>query len=280
MTVTEPAYAKVNLVLRVGPRLSGGLHSVCSIFASVGLADHVAVREADEDSVACPGVEGPNLAADAVAAFRAAVPGLPPLAVSIDKRIPVAAGLGGGSADAAAVLRAANTLAGEPLPSDALRGIAIGLGSDVPSQVAPRHALVSGVGEQVEPIDLPQTALALVPSEEGLETGAVFAELDRLRERDGWSPSPERLDPGPFRRASLRSPADLAVRLENDLQAAAMSLRPELEHTVAGLMEAGALGAQLTGSGPTAFGVFADRAGAEAAAAGLRGAVVTEVRSC
>lgn len=279
MTITELAYAKVNLVLRVGPRLPGGLHTVCSIFASLTLADELTVREAGEDSVSCPGVEGPNLASAAVAAFRDEVPGLPPLAVRIGKRIPVAAGLGGGSADAAAVLRAANRLTGDPLSAEALRGIAAHLGSDVPSQVVPRHALVSGVGERVEAIELPPLALALLPAEPGLPTGSVFAELDRLRGQDGWEPAPERLEPESLRALTGGSPADLAARLENDLEAAAMSLRPGLGVAVASLTGAGALGAQVTGSGPTVFGIFADHASAAAAAARLS-AIVTATRSC
>ena len=280
MTITEPAYAKVNLVLRVGPRLPGGLHTVCSIFASLALADLVTVREAAGDSVRCPGVEGPNLASDAVLAFRSEVPDLPPLAVTIEKRVPVAAGLGGGSADAAAVLRAANRLTGAPLSPGALRAIAAPLGSDVPSQVAPRHALVSGVGERVEAIDLPSMALALLAAEGGLATGTVFDELDRLRTRDRWQPEPERLEPDSLRALARGSIAALATGLENDLEAAAMSLRPELAEAVASLIRAGALGAQVTGSGPTVFGIFPDLETAAAATAGLPGAIVTETRSC
>jgi 4-diphosphocytidyl-2-C-methyl-D-erythritol kinase len=280
VTITESAPAKVNLVLRVGRRQPGGLHTVCSIFASLAVADRVTVEEAGEDSILCPGVEGPNLASEAVAAFREAVPDLPPLAVTIDKRIPVAAGLGGGSADAAAVLRAANRLTGEPLAAAALTALAAPLGSDVPSQVVPRHALVSGVGERVEAIELPAMALVLLPAEPGLATGSVFAELDRLRERGGWEPAPDRVEPESLRPLAGAPLADLAKALENDLEAAAMSLRPELEHTVASLVGAGALGAQVTGSGPTAFGIFPDRASASAAAARLPGAIVTETRSC
>src|SRR3954471_23360326 len=172
----ETAPAKVNLVLHVGPRRDDGLHDLCSLFASVELADELTVEPADEDEVVCPGVSGPNLAAAAIEALRAAAPEaeLPPLRVTIDKRIPVAAGLGGGSADAAAVLRAANALAGHPLDASALRTVGLGLGADVPSQVEPRHALVTGAGEGVEPVDLPDLAFLLVPAREGLSTAAVY----------------------------------------------------------------------------------------------------------
>lgn len=278
MTVTELAYAKVNLVLRVGAPRADGLHPLCSIFASVDLADRVAVREASEDRVHCPGVEGPNLVTRAVSAFRASVPTLPPLAVTVEKRIPVAAGLGGGSADAAAVLRAANRLSATPLSPGRLRELAAGLGSDVPSQVEPRHALVSGVGEEIEPIELPRMTLALVRQEAGLSTPAVFAELDRLR--DGAHPPPLRLDPEPLRRLGRAPLGELAAGVENDLQAAAISLRPELARTVASLRGTGALAAAVTGSGPTTFGIYEDGATAAAAAAQLGDAVVTQARTC
>src|SRR3954469_14023977 len=103
--IRESAPAKVNLILHVGRRRADGLHDICSLFASLDLADHVTVEPAGADEVICAGVGGPNLAQAAVEALRAdAARELPPLRVTIDKRIPVAAGLGGGSADAAAVL--------------------------------------------------------------------------------------------------------------------------------------------------------------------------------
>ena len=279
MTVTEHAHAKVNLVLRVGAPREDGLHPLCSLFASLALADTVRVEASDADVVVCRGVAGENLAARAAVAFRAVVPELPPLRITIDKRIPVAAGLGGGSADAAAVLRAANRLTGAALDAAELRRLAAGLGSDVPSQVEPRHALVSGVGERVEPVELPAMALVLVPQGGGLSTAAVYSELDRLRGRSG-RPAASALDPEPLRRLAGGPLDGLAAGLENDLQPAAMSLRPELERVLAALVRAGALAAQVTGSGPTTFGIFADRAAATAAAAEIGGAIVTEARAC
>lgn len=257
--IQELAPAKVNLVLHVGARRHDGLHELCSLFASLELADDVQVEPANKDEVICRGVSGPNLAEAALQAFRQSAE-LPPLRVTIDKRIPVAAGLGGGSADAAAVLRAANALAGHPLDAAALRTIGLGLGADVPSQVEPRHALVTGAGEGVEPVELPAMALVLVPAREGLSTAAVYAEADRL-------PSTRaHLDPDALRRLAASPLATLAHAMENDLEAAALSLRPELTRTLAKLEEAGALAARISGSGPTAFGVFAARAEAESAA--------------
>ena len=267
----ERAYAKLNLVLHVGRPRADGLHPLCSVFASLDLADSLEVRVAGDgaDSVECAGVHGPNLAATALTAFRRRVPSLPALNVRIDKRIPVAAGLGGGSADAAAVLRAANRIAERPLAPDVLREIAASLGSDVPSQVEPRHALVQGVGELVDAVALPSWAVLLVAQNEGLSTAAVYAELDRM---EGWR---EQLDSKPLC-AFARSPDP--GTLENDLQPAALALRPELAPVLDALRVAGALGALVSGSGPTCFGLFAGREGAERAAREVEGAIVTGLR--
>jgi 4-diphosphocytidyl-2-C-methyl-D-erythritol kinase len=264
-TVRELAPAKVNLVLHVGPRSPDGLHELCSLLASIDLADTVTAREAELDEVVCePPIEGPNLAAAAVVAVRDAVGGeLPPLRVEIDKRIPVAAGLAGGSADAAAALRAANRIAGEKLTARDLRRLAAGLGSDVPSQVEPRHALIAGTGERVEPLELPAMALVLVPADAGLATADVYAEADRI------GATRERLDADALRALAALPLERLAASIENDLEAAAVALRPELVATREALLRRSALAARVSGSGPTVFGVFADRAAAEAAAAGL-----------
>ena len=278
--IVEHAPAKVNLVLHVGSPREDGLHPLCSLFGSLDLADVVTVEGAgSKDTVICPGVEGENLAARALAAFRSAAPDawLPFLRVTIDKRIPVAAGMGGGSADAAAALRAANALAGEPLDLDALRGIGAAVGSDVPSQIEPRSALVTGTGEEVEPVAIAQLSLVLVPQHQGLSTATVYAELDRLRAA-GEVSRRESLDPREVRNLASRSPGELAAGLENDLEASALSLRPDLERPLSDLQDAGALGTRITGSGPTAFGVFGDRGSAEAASRTIPGSVVVTTR--
>jgi 4-diphosphocytidyl-2-C-methyl-D-erythritol kinase len=269
--IRERAFAKVKLVLQVGHPRADGMHPICSLFASIDLADDVEVEPAGRDEVACPGVAGANLCQEALEAFRRAAE-LPPVRVGVEKRIPVAAGLGGGSADAAAVLRAANELAGRPLTADDLRGVAAGLGSDVPSQVEPRHALVGGYGEIVEPIDLPPAAMVLVPAAEGLLTGDVYVELDRI------GGTRDSLDPGRLRALAAAPLGELAAGLQNDLQPAALSLRPELDGALATLRERGALAAALSGSGPTALGLFADAEAAERAAAGIPGALVARTR--
>ena len=272
--IREEAPAKVNLVLHVGPARPNGLHEIVSLFASLDLHDVVTVEQGGEaDEVVCPGVDGPNLATAALEAFRShASVDLPPLRVTIEKRIPVAAGLAGGSADAAAVLRAARTLAGAALDDDVLRSLAAPVGSDLPSQVRPAHSLVTGTGEVVEPLALPPMWLVLVPSERGIATREVFAEADRM-----GAPR-SRLDPEPLRDLVGRPLEALAGALENDLQPAALSLRPELAGTLDALRHAGALGALVSGSGPTAFGVFATRDAAARAAGRIDRAIVTGLR--
>jgi 4-diphosphocytidyl-2-C-methyl-D-erythritol kinase len=274
--IHERAPAKINLVLQVGDVRDDGLHELCSLFASLDLADDLTIepRDGGTDEVVCAGVDGPNLAGRAIAELRAELDGdLPPLRVTIDKRIPVAAGLGGGSADAAAVLRVANTIAGSPLDADAMRAVGARIGADVPSQIDPRHALVTGAGEYVEPLDLPPLAIVLVPQDQGLSTADVYREADRI------GSTRARLDPGALRDLAGSPPAALAAALENDLEAAALSLRPELAGELDALRRAGALGVRITGSGPTAFGVFATRSDAERAAVGLSsGAIVTATR--
>ncbi len=258
------APAKLNLCLYLGPRREDGLHELCSLFESLALADSIEVVEAERDEVLCPGVEGENLAMQALAALREEGWQGPPLRIEIEKRTPVAAGLGGGSADAAAVLRlAAGEVAG-------LEQIAVRLGADVPSQLVPALALVRGAGEEVERLPAPAPhAVVLLPGGGGLSTAEVFAEADRLGlGRDG-----EELD---RLAAELRaaagagaSPLDYPELLVNDLEPAARSLRPEIGVALDALRDAGASQALLTGSGPTAFGLFPDLGAARDAAAAI-----------
>jgi len=271
----ELAYAKLNLVLHVGRPRDDGMHPVCSLVASIDLADEVVAepRESGEDTVECEGVPGHNLAARALAEFRSrAGRELPPLAITIRKRVPVAAGLGGGSADAAATLRIANELAGDPLTAEELLRLAADLGSDVPAMLDPGHTLVQGTGERVESVSLPALAAVLIPDRDGLSTAAVYAEFDRL---DG---SREHLDADPLHELTGASQEALCDALENDLERAALSLRPDLRARLDSLKAGGALGAAVSGSGPTCFGLFADRDAAERAAEQLPGALVTQLR--
>jgi 4-diphosphocytidyl-2-C-methyl-D-erythritol kinase len=260
------APAKLNLCLYLGPSREGGLHEIRSLFCPLTLADRIVVEEADEggDRVSCPEVDGENLAARALARLRTAGWTRPPLMIEIEKRIPVAAGLGGGSADAAALLRLAND---EVERMDAL---AAELGADVPSQLDPAFALVGGAGEVVEPLPPPgEFAAVLVPAEQGLRTADVYAEADRLglgRERRELDAIAAELRTAAGAGAS---PVEYAELLVNDLGEAAMKLRPEIRGAVTALDEAGARVALVTGSGPTAFGLFDDIVAADRAADSL-----------
>jgi 4-diphosphocytidyl-2-C-methyl-D-erythritol kinase len=260
------APAKLNLCLYVGGRRDDGLHELRSLFCPLALSDRIVAVDAsgEADEVVCPGIDGPNLAAGTLEALRARGWSRDPVYVEIDKRIPVAAGLGGGSADAAAMLRLAE---GEV---DGLEGIAAGLGADVPSQLKPAFALVGGAGERVERLDDPgEFGLVLIPDDVGLRTADVFAEADRL----GLGRSAAELDQleGQLREAARggASPLEYAELLVNDLEQAALSLRPEISEALAALEEVGAKRALVTGSGPTAFGLFADIVRADDAAAAL-----------
>jgi 4-diphosphocytidyl-2-C-methyl-D-erythritol kinase len=265
------APAKLNLCLYLGRRREDGLHELCSLFEPLALADRLDLSEAERDEVVCPGVEGENLVARALAALREGGWEAPPLRVEIEKRIPVAAGLGGGSADAAAVLR----LAQDPAVGAAgwipdLKGIARELGADVPSQLIPAMALVQGVGERVERLPEPAPhAVVLLPDGGGLGTAEVFAEADRL----GLGRDAAELDELAQRlRAAAgagASPLTYPELLVNDLEPAARSLRPRIGDALDALREAGAPLALLTGSGPTAFGLFESLAAAHAAADAL-----------
>ena len=271
MRVRAPA--KLNLCLFLGPRREDGLHELCSLFEPLALADAIEVGEAKRDEVRCAGVEGENLAARALAALREAGWEAPLLRLEIEKRIPVAAGLGGGSADAAAVLRLAASGdffpdSGKKSPTPDLPALAAGLGADVPSQLAPALALVRGAGERVERLPEPAPhAVVLLPGGGGLGTAAVFAAADRL----GLGRGAGELDALAARLREAAgtgaSPLDYAELLANDLEPAARSLRPDIGVALDALREAGAPLAFLTGSGPTAVGLFPTLEGAKSAAA-------------
>jgi 4-diphosphocytidyl-2-C-methyl-D-erythritol kinase len=258
------APAKLNLCLYLGPRRPDGLHELCSLFEPLGLADLIEVSEAERDEVICPGVESENLAATALAALRERGWERGPLRVEIHKRVPVAAGLGGGSADAAAILRLAAGEIADP------RGLAAELGADVPSQLQPGLALIRGAGERVEllPEPAPHAAL-LLPDGGGLSTAAVFAEADRLGLGRGEAELGEIAARLRHLAGAGASPLSYPELLVNDLEPAAISLRPRIGEALELLREAGAPVALLSGSGPTAVGLFADAAAARAAVAAI-----------
>jgi 4-diphosphocytidyl-2-C-methyl-D-erythritol kinase len=266
------APAKLNLCLYVGSRRSDGLHEICSLFQSVTLADELRLEQSEtEDEVVCPGVRGTNLGARALAGFRERFRwSSPPVRITIEKRIPIAAGLGGGSADAAAVLRLAGAASGIEPPREELLELAMSLGADVPSQLEPGLALVTGAGERVELMDLAgRLAFVLLMGVGRLSTAEVYGRADELglEQRDLEAKAAEVLRA--IERSSTTAGHGGAVALvplmHNDLERATVALDPAISGALALLHEAGALATHVSGSGPAAFGIFRSGVDAEAA---------------
>jgi 4-diphosphocytidyl-2-C-methyl-D-erythritol kinase len=298
------APAKINLGLWVGARREDGRHELVSVMQSISLADELTLETALGDAVGargdaagasgdgvgdevvCPGVPGPpaqNLAARALAAFRAAASwDAPPLRLSIDKRIPLAAGLAGGSADAAGSLRLAAIASGLGHESLLLE-LASELGADVPAQVRPGRWLATGAGEQLQALPDPVSpfGVLVLPLAAELSTAAVYAELDRLgMDRLGGVRSGAFLQE---RRRALHAALDLGMSLpadndllHNDLEAPAQTLCPAIGEALDAAREAGADAAFVSGSGPTVVGLFVRANGLAAAgraAANLEGRI-------
>jgi 4-diphosphocytidyl-2-C-methyl-D-erythritol kinase len=260
------APAKINLGLFVGPvRGSDGRHELASVMQSISLADELTLEAAPVgsrgDEVFCPGVPGgseENLAAKALRAFRASTGWrAPPLRLSIVKRIPVAAGLGGGSADAAAALRLARHASGLG-DEQLLHTLAAKLGADVPAQICPGRWLATGAGEHLHELPTARSrfGVLVLPLAAELSTAAVYAEADRLALVRGQREVRER---GAELRAELEHGAPLPAATEllhNDLQRAAVSLCPPIADALAQARDAGAEIALVSGSGPTVLGLF------------------------
>jgi 4-diphosphocytidyl-2-C-methyl-D-erythritol kinase len=317
--VTARAPAKVNLQLAVGPARAHGYHDVVTVYHAVSLFDEVTVSPAERDTVVITGegadsvpADDANLAARAVAALLRAVgtgaKDSPGVAIRISKRIPVAAGLAGGSADAAAALVACNELWRTALSQAELCELAAGIGSDVAFGLVGGTAIGVGRGERVTPALAAGTyhwVLAFATG--GLSTAQVYAACDRIRAardkaagsasqgqaaaggqaarvkqagrsakagRPAAPPSPLALDNRLM--AALRSgnPAEVGPLLTNDLQQAAISLRPELRRTLAAGIEHAALAAIVSGSGPTCAYLARDAKHAAGLAVALAGAGV------
>lgn len=249
----ERAYAKLNLCLFLGPIRGDGRHELVTLFDSVGLCDELVVTEGEgADRVVCEGVEGDNLVAAALAALRAEADWrAPPVTVTIDKRIPVAAGMAGGSADAAAMLRCAPRIA--PVAESALRDLAAGLGSDVPGQLRPGPSVGTGAGDLIEPVaQLAPYGVLVIPRSFALSTADVYREADRL----GLPRSPLELR---ARHTALLAALDQTLTTElmvNDLGQASLSLAPRIADGLAAAVDAGADRALVCGSGPTVIGIF------------------------
>ena len=282
MKLRALAPGKVNLCLLMGGVRRDGRHEVVTVYESVSLCDELSLSMADGgvDEVVCPGVEGPNLVAAALDALRAGGWSAPPVRIEVHKRIPVAGGMAGGSADAAAALRLAAAVC-EP-PAGPVERVAASLGADVPSQLSAGVAIGTGAGEIVERVGpLEPHAFAIVPLSFWLSTAEVYREADRLgavrtagelrsalgalREAAGRAGSEAVGRPGSGDRVGGALPASLAG--VNDLQPAALSLRPEIGDALDAVRAGGADGAFVSGSGPTVVGMFAGGACRERASA-------------
>jgi 4-diphosphocytidyl-2-C-methyl-D-erythritol kinase len=289
LTVRVPA--KLNLQLAVGPPRPDGYHDLVTVFHAVSLFDEITAGASAQDGVSVSG-EGAdrvpdnrdNLALRAVAALRAAVP--PRTAggvhITIAKRIPVAAGLAGGSADAAAALVACNELWGTGLGQPQLLEIAARVGSDVALALLGGTAVGRGRGERLTPALAPATPYhwVLAFADGQLSTPEVYAALDRLRAAESEGSPGNREPAGPSLDAALMSALrsgdarQLGRALSNDLQPAALSLFPALRKTLAAGLELGAFGALVSGSGPTCVFLAASADRALDLAASLSGAGV------
>ncbi|HWY90191.1 MAG TPA: hypothetical protein VNY31_05910 [Solirubrobacteraceae bacterium] len=288
------APAKINLGLFVGPvREQDGRHELVSVMQSISLADTLTLESADSvpggpghDEVLCPGMPddeddpGENLAAVALRLFREATgwddDDAPPLRLSIVKRIPVAAGLGGGSADAAAALRLASRASGRG-SDELLLELGARLGADVPAQIAPGRWLATGAGERLRELPAPSHpfGVLVLPVAAELSTAAVYARADELgvvgRTARELGVLARELEVAFELGASVPDARGLA---HNDLQAAAISLCPEIEPALRQALDAGADVAFVSGSGPTVVGLFLRANGperAQRAVAGLAG---------
>jgi 4-diphosphocytidyl-2-C-methyl-D-erythritol kinase len=250
-----PARAKINLALVVGPTRPDGKHEVTTVLQRIELSDRIALEPAGELGV--EGFADDTLVRRALEVLAKAAGGSARWAVRIDKQIPVAAGLGGGSSDAAAALRLANETLDEPLAAEALHTLAATLGADVPFFLSDGPQLGEGDGSDLTPVDLPPgySVLLVVPADETKQsTAAIYAAFDA---RDGAAGYEER-------RAQLLAALaarDLAALPANDL-AGVSSVADDLRAL-------GAFRADLSGGGPAVYGLFEDVAAARAAAARL-----------
>jgi 4-diphosphocytidyl-2-C-methyl-D-erythritol kinase len=247
------AAAKVNLVLEVLSKRPDGYHEIVTLMQTVDLADRLTLEDADtlelRASAAGLPTDGTNLALRAAQALRKAAGIEQGVRIALDKRIPVAAGLGGGAADAAAVLIGLNRLWGLGWSVARLADVAVGLGMDVPFFLQGGGALATGRGERLEPVAGRGLALVLVNPRFGSSTAEVYGRVTPAMYTDG-------------KRAlalvdALRSgrAARVAASLYNGLRAAVAPIHPEVGRMEAALLAAGALGAAMSGSGPTVFGV-------------------------
>jgi 4-diphosphocytidyl-2-C-methyl-D-erythritol kinase len=277
MHVTKKAPAKVNLSLLVGPTDASGYHEIFTVFVPVDVYDVLGFA-----LEAKPGGGGPghvhvkahaieaeaNIVAHALRALERHTGWVFTGRVTIDKGIPMAAGMGGGSTDAATALQVGTWVlreAGGPAPDDeGLRRLARALGADVPFFLDPRPAIGRGIGELLEPIVLPDLSLVLVFTDQPLSTAHVYREFDLTNPREDSDAFAARSREAETRWRGARTVEDVARLLQNDLEETSCSLLPGLCDAKEMLVQEGALGAVMSGSGPTMYGVCRSHEDAEA----------------
>ena len=269
--------AKINLHLGVGPLRPDGFHELNTVYHAISLFDELRASPGDTLTLTMEGEGAGELALDetnlVVRAARAlaAHARVPAYArLHLRKSIPLAGGLAGGSADAAAALLACDTLWGTGVPRDELAEIGATLGSDIPFLLHGGTALGTGRGEAVSPILARPTTWHWVVAiaDAGLSTPAVYRELDRLRDSP-WPPTALQNADGLMTALRQRRPEVLGAALGNDLQPAALSLRPELADVLKAGYDAGAVAGIVSGSGPTCVFLATDGPHAERVAARL-----------
>lgn len=254
-----PATAKLNLALVVGPARPDGKHEVATVLQRLALCDRVRIEPAPRLSVR--GFAGDTLVGDALRRLAAEAGVAPRWEATIDKKLPVAAGLGGGSSDAATALRLANETLPDPLPSERLRALAAALGADVPFFLAQGPQLGTGEGSELSPLELPQDYWVVLLLPEAAEKSSTRAVYDAFDARGGGEGYTERRVALLAALAAVRRARDLSTLPRNDL--AASPLAAELE-------ELGAFRADVTGAGPVVYGLFIHREAAAAARRALR----------
>jgi 4-diphosphocytidyl-2-C-methyl-D-erythritol kinase len=274
--------AKINLHLGVGPLREDGYHELNTVYHAIGIFDELTARHGDTLTLTMEGEGAGALALDdtnlviraaRALATHAKVPAHARL--HLRKQIPLAGGLAGGSADAAAALVACDALWGIGLSRDELAAIGAGLGSDVPFLIHGGTALGTGHGESISPILARPTAWhwVVAVADGGLSTPDVYRELDRLR-GSAWPPTPLTTADSLMSALRQRDPDVLGAALANDLQPAALSLWPALADVLKAGYDVGAVAGIVSGSGPTCVFLAADAAHATAVAAGLEAAGV------
>ncbi len=272
------APGKINVFFEVGGIAPDGYHPVASVYQAVSLFEDVWARVGDADTITVTGdvdvsgvpLDGTNLALRAARRVADVVGWTGGIHLDIHKGVPVAGGMGGGSADAAAALVAVNELIGAGLGPLELQALGAGLGADVPFSVLGGTAIGTGHGDELAPaLARGRFDWVLVPSDEGLSTPAVYGELDRLRAVPDISPDygTPRIDPVVLQALRAGDAAALAGAVHNDLQRAALSLRPTLAEVLHRGESAGALVGVVSGSGPTLAFLASDSAAAAELAA-------------